>query len=325
MGSARRCGGRPAGDRVSHPRITVVRMPRIAVPEVLEALALRADTGAPELPGGMSGSQILGALTDRDVPVVVKVTALELPDEARRARRELEVYTELSQQLPLPAPRLVAAHSTGAWVAIALERLRPAPPAPQWATERWIDLATTLGELHSIGSEVLGLPAPVDALNSRSAEELRGFARQLWNGPADANRIRTVLDARDRLHEVVTNGFASFVHGDCHLGNVALSDDGRPLLVDWQSAHVGPSAADVAFALTRAAADSGSIPRDLVIDTYSAAADIDPAAVHRTITAQQLLILVEQYPEFAAFLGPDEVAGLRRAFDVLLEEWEERG
>lgn len=134
-----------------------------------------------------------------------------------------------------------------------------------------------------------------------------------------------MLDARERLHDVVSNGPASFVHGDCHLGNVVLTADGKPLLVDWQSAHVGPSAADVAFALTRASAGSESIPRDLVIDTYSAAADIDPAAVHRAVTAKQLLILVEQYPEFAAFLGPDEVTGLRRAFDVLLEEWEERG
>lgn len=300
-------------------------MPRIDVSEVLDALALRADIGAPELPGGMSGSQVLGAATDGHVPVVVKVTALELPEEACRARRELEVYTDLSQRLPLPAPRLVAAHSTDAWIAIALERHRPAPPASQWTMERWIDLATTLGELHGIGVRALRLPPPVDAGIPRSTEELSRFARKLWDGPGDADRIGAVLDAGDRLHEVVADGPASFVHSDCHLGNIVLTDDGKPLLVDWQSAHVGPSAVDVAFALTRAAAGSASIPRTPVIDAYSTAAGIDPATVHRTVTAQQLLILVEQYPEFAAFLGPDEVAGLRRAFDVVLEERERRG
>jgi aminoglycoside phosphotransferase (APT) family kinase protein len=300
-------------------------MPRIDMSEVLDTLALRADTGAPAPTGGMSGSHVVGAFTDHDVPVVVKVTALELPDEARRAWRELEVYTDLSQRLPLPAPRLVAAYSTDGWIAIALERHRPAPPASRWTMERWIILATTLGELHGAGRRVLGLPLSADAVTSRSTEEISGVARQLWNGPADADRIRTVLDARERLHEVVSNEPASFVHGDCHLGNVVLNADGKPLLVDWQSAQFGPSAADVAFALTRASAGSESIPRDLVIDTYSAAADTDPAAVHRAVTAKQLLILVEQYPEFAAFLGPDEVTGLRRAFDVLLEEWEERG
>lgn len=300
-------------------------MPRLVLSEVLSVLALRTDADAPELPGGMSGSHILGALTDRDVPVVVKVTALELPDEARRARRELEVYSDLSQRLPLPAPRLFASHSTEAWIAIALERHRPAPPASRWTTAQWVDLATTLGELHSNGCGMPGLPPPVDAVIPRSAEELRGFARQLWSGQGDANRLEAVFGTLDQLHEVVSNGPASFVHGDCHLGNIVLTDDGKPLLVDWQSAHVGPSAADVAFALTRAAADSGSIPRDRVIDAYSAAAGFDPATVHRAVTAQQLLILVEQYPEFAAFLGHDEIAGLRRTFDVLLEEWEERG
>lgn len=55
-------------------------MPRIDMSEVLDALALRADTGAPAPTGGMSGSHVVGAVTDHDVPVVVKVTALELPD-----------------------------------------------------------------------------------------------------------------------------------------------------------------------------------------------------------------------------------------------------
>lgn len=324
MGSVRGCGGRPDSGRVSHPRHTVVRMPRIAVPEVLDALTLRAETAAPDPTVGMSGSHVLGAATDRDVPVVMKVTALDLPDEARRARRELEVYTDLSQRLSLPAPRLVAAHSTEAWIAIALERHRPAPPAPRWGTELWIDLATMLGEMHGAARGIPGLPPPVDAVVPRSAEELSAFARQLWSGPGDAARLETVLGALDRLRDVVADGPTSFVHGDCHLGNVVLTDDGKPLLVDWQSAHVGPSAADVAFALTRAAAGTASIPRDQVIDAYSAAAGTDPAPVHRAVTAQQLLILVEQYPEFATFLGPDDVESLRRTFDVLLQDWEER-
>lgn len=298
-------------------------MSRIDVSEVLDALSLRADTGAPAPTGGMSGSAVVGAQTSSGAPVVVKATALDSPDLIGRARREREVYTELSQRLPLPAPRLVAAHSTDAWIAIALERHQPAPPASRWSAELWVDLARTLGKLHSNGSKMLGLPLETATL--RSAEELRGFARQLWNGQGDSARLGAVFGDLEQLHETAADGPTSFIHGDCHPGNVVLTDDGKPLLVDWQSAHVGPSAADVAFALTRAAAGSASIPRDLVIDAYIAAAGIDAAIVHRGVTAQQLLILVEQYPEFAAFLGLDEVAGLRRAFDVLLEEWKEQG
>ncbi|MCG7311298.1 hypothetical protein [Brachybacterium sp. ACRRE] len=43
--------------------------------------------------------------------------------------------------------------------------------------------------------------------------------------------------------------------------------------------------------------------------------------LRRRVTAHQLLILVEQYPEYAAFLAPEGVERLRRAFDVLLGEW----
>ncbi|WP_169928759.1 phosphotransferase family protein [Brachybacterium ginsengisoli] len=299
-------------------------MPGISVAEVLDALGVHADPVAPALTGGMSGSSVLGAVTPGGEPVVVKVSSFGTPESSHRARRELDVYTELLLRVPLPAPRLVAAHRTEEWIAIALERHRPAPPASEWTSAQWHDLAVLLGKLHAGSRELAGRFAPLHAVSSRPVDELAVFAQQLWNGEGDDARLEAACSALDRLHDAVSDGPASFVHGDSHLGNVVLTTDGTLLLVDWQSAHVGPSIGDVAFALTRAAAAAGSIPRDQVIEAYSAAAGTASAAVHRSITAQQLLILVEQYPEFATFLGPGEVAGLRSAFDLLLEDWAER-
>lgn len=310
---------------LSHAASSVASMPKKAVTEALDALGVHADPDAPAPAGGMSGSRVLGARTDRGVSVVVKLTALVTPVGSRQARRELEVYTDLSRRMPLPAPRLVAAHRTEEWIAIALERHRPAPPASEWTTAQWHGLATVLGRMHA-GSRTLTSPSPpVDSVCSRTDDELSVFAQQLWNGEGDAARLETVLGALDRLHDAVSSGPTSFVHGDCHPGNVLLTAEGTLLLVDWQAAHVGPSVGDVAFALTRAAAVATNIPREQVLDAYSAAAGTDPAPVRRAITAQQLLILVEQYPEFAAFLGPDEITALRSTFDALLEQWEERG
>ncbi|GAA1491316.1 hypothetical protein GCM10009626_40620 [Brachybacterium sacelli] len=95
--------------------------------------------------------------------------------------------------------------------------------------------------------------------------------------------------------------------------------------MDWQSARIGTSAGDIAFALTRAAAETGAVPRDRVIGAYSAAAGVEPDPTRRAVTAQQLLTLVEQYPEFADFLGTRDIDRLRRTFDLLLSEWADQG
>lgn len=300
-------------------------MPKIAMTEVLDALGVHADPDATPPTGGMSGSSVLGARTDHGTHVVVKLTVLATPGGSGRARRELEVYTELSLRMPLPAPRLVAAHRTDEWIAIALERHRPAPPAPEWTTAQWQGLATLLGRMHAGSRELAGPLPPVEAAHSRTGDELSGFARPLWNGEGDAARLECAVAIRDQLRDTVSSGATSFVHGDSHLGNVVLTADGKPLLVDWQSAHVGSSAGDVAFALTRAAAGTTDIPRDEVLDAYSAAAGVDLGRTHRAVTAHQLLILVEQYPAFAAYLAPDDIAALRSTFDVLLDDWRERG
>lgn len=300
-------------------------MPNNAVTEVLDALGVHADPDASTPTGGMSGSRMLGARTDHGAPVVVKLTALGTPDGSRHARRELEVYTELSRSMPIPASHLVAAHRTEEWIAIALERHRPAPPASEWTMPQWHGLATLLGRMHA-GSRQLASPLPaIEAVDSPTGDELSVFARQLWNGEGDAARLEIAVSLHDQLRDAVSSGPTSFVHGDCHLGNVVLTAGGTPLLVDWQSAHVGPSAGDVAFALTRAAAGTSNIPRDHVIDAYCVAAGVDPGPTRRAVTAHQLLILVAQYPEFAAFLGPDDVAALRSTFDVLLDDWKGRG
>ncbi|MFC5272854.1 phosphotransferase family protein [Brachybacterium sacelli] len=151
------------------------------------------------------------------------------------------------------------------------------------------------------------------------------FQAALW-----AREIRCHLSVRQSLHldllrGVVDAGPRTLVHGDSHLGNVVRSSLGQPLLVDWQSARIGTSAGDIAFALTRAAAETGAVPRDRVIGAYSAAAGVEPDPTRRAVTAQQLLTLVEQYPEFADFLGTRDIDRLRRTFDLLLSEWADQG
>ena len=155
--------------------------------------------------------------------------------------------------------------------------------------------------------------------------ELQTFAQHLWNGPGDDERTRAVLADLDQLDEVANSGPASFIHGDCHLGNALHDGSGRLLLVDWQSSAVGPSAGDLAFALTRAVPTGADIPRDRAVAAYCDESGADLAQTERRITARQILTLITQYPEFAGFLGEPEVRRLRAELDALLQRWTTRG
>lgn len=296
-------------------------MATIDVDEVLSGLGVVAAEGANPPEGGMSGATMLEALTTSGAPVIVKVTELANPGEAGQGRRELFVYTEISRRVPIPSARMVAVHETDEWIAIAVERHKRTESAEAWTEEQWVDLVSLLGRMHEASRDVEQVPPALDLSSRREQGDLLSFARHLWGTPHDGERLKRVIDDLASLRAAVDAGPHSFVHGDCHLGNVVLTSAGRPLLVDWASARVGPSVGDLAFALTRAAAVADTVPRHQAIDAYSAAADVDPDWTRRAVTAHQLLILVEQYPEFADFLAPKDVDRLRRTFYTLLREW----
>ncbi|OYN89352.1 phosphotransferase enzyme family protein [Parenemella sanctibonifatiensis] len=289
--------------------------------ELFSALGLAAAEGADLPEGGMSGATLLEGLTTSGAPVIVKVIELSSPDQAGQGRRELFAYTELSRRIAIPSPRMVAAHETEDWIAIALERHEPAEPAQAWTTAQWTDLAGLLGRMHRTSRGVRSVTPPLDLQRRHERDGPDSFARRLWSAPDDENRLKRVADDLTHLRAAVDESPHSFVHGDCHLGNVVRTSTGRPLLVDWASARVGPSVGDISFALTRAAASADTVPRHPAMDAYSSAAGVDADQTRRAATAHQLLILVEQYPEFADFLAPRDVDRLRRTFDALLREW----
>lgn len=289
--------------------------------QVLRTLGVRAAGTAATPAGGMSGSTLTQAFTDDGEPVIVKVTVLDSDAARDQANRELAVYTELAPVHAIPTPRLVAHHRAATWMAIALARHDPAPPAPEWAAGDWSAFAKVLGRLHR---DVHPVP---DFLHRRRRPvtagpqgALQSFAERLWHGPGDAERIRTVLNELELLEEVACSRPVSFVHGDCHIGNV-LTADRQFMLVDWQSARVGPSAGDLSFAFIRAASTGADIPRDQAVAAYCEEIGLDVARTERQVTAHQLLALVRQYPDFSGFLNKAGVGRLRREFDDLLGRW----
>ncbi|MEU4362149.1 aminoglycoside phosphotransferase family protein [Promicromonospora sp. NPDC023987] len=291
---------------------------------VLRMLGLHAADSADAPTEGMSGSTLTRAVADDGAPAIVKMSVLDSDAARDQAYRELAVYTEIAPEHAIPTPCLIAHHRTTTWIAIALARHDPAPPAPEWSAAEWSAFAKVLGGLHR---DVHPVPAIFPREHSMPAEPqggLKSFAERLWHGPGDPERIRTVLNDLEPLEEVARSGPVSFVHGDCHIGNV-LTADRQLMLVDWQSARVGPSAADLAFTFTRAVPTGAAIPRDYAIAAYCDEAGVDVARTDQRITAHQILTLVRQYPEFAGYLDQAEADLLRNEFDDLLSRWRSRG
>ncbi|WP_460889311.1 aminoglycoside phosphotransferase family protein [Promicromonospora xylanilytica] len=273
----------------------------------------------------MSGSALTRAVTRDGEPAIVKVTVLDSDTARDQAYRELAVYAQLAPVYAIPTPRLIAHHRAATWLAVALAHHDPAPAAPQWSADDWGDLARILGRLHRDVRRVPNSFRRDDEARARSHGDLKTFARRLWHGPGDAARVQWVLQDLELLEQVARSGPASFVHGDCHIGNVLRGANRQPMLVDWQSARVGPSAADLAFAFTRAVPTGAAIPRDLALSAYCDEAGVDPAQTEQQVTAHQLLTLVREYPEFSGFLSTAEVAHLREGLDRLLSRWRSRG
>lgn len=62
------------------------------------------------------------------------------------------------------------------------------------------------------------------------------------------------------------------VHGDFHCDNLLLDAHGEVIVCDWQNAHIGPPAGDIAFFLSRLSADGIFLDTDELIEKYCSAA-----------------------------------------------------
>ncbi|WP_022910129.1 aminoglycoside phosphotransferase family protein [Aestuariimicrobium kwangyangense] len=269
----------------------------------------------PLLPGSMSGSTVVTGVRDGQA-VVVKITVHDSDEATGRARREFAALTGLD--LPIPMPRVLASEVTAEHTVVVMRAHRPAltPEHPVPSLSLWTSLVGLLARLHATP---MPLDAPSDSLwryqgwSGLDPVADRPALDLLWSTPQTRSKLQRVLDDRDGLELLASAGEEEFVHGDCHWGNV-VTDNGDPLLVDWQSAGIGRGTDDLAFLLTRAAANLDVVPRTTVIADYAARRGLDPAEVEARVTARQLLVLALQYPAFVAYLHPRAVERLHTLF-----------
>ncbi|MBE2999635.1 phosphotransferase family protein [Nocardiopsis sp. HNM0947] len=110
------------------------------------------------------------------------------------------------------------------------------------------DLITTLGNLHAVDPESVGLGD-----FGRPAGFLERQVRR-WRKQLDASRSRDIPgidDLHERLAQTLPEqGAPAIVHGDYRLDNVLVTDDGRlTAVLDWEMATLGDPLVDLGLML----------------------------------------------------------------------------
>ncbi|WP_193104601.1 aminoglycoside phosphotransferase family protein [Brachybacterium sp. FME24] len=289
--------------------------------DVLGSFGLIARSTLGDRAIGRSGADVIPCATTDGQEVVLKLTSRQPAHLGEQALRELTVYVDLASRLALPAPRLLAHRVEPTWVAIVLEALAPLPPVEDWGSSRWVDLATTLAMLHRPGDPVPSVIGRLVGGDDISSAEVVHTAGRLWGTADAAARVQRLLEDITDVESAADEGPRSFIHGDCHAENVMASVDGSLSLIDWQSARIGASAADIAFALTRAIPTGAVVPRHEAVSCYCAVAQVELDTTDRQICALQLLTLVRQYPAYVDFLPPEGIGRLRAGLAELEDRW----
>lgn len=243
----------------------------------------RIDAGA--------GSSAVFHLRDRGGCLILKVTTVRRV--LAGARRELAVYTCPPVDLGVVVPMSVGAAERPDMVCLLLEALDPYPPAARVTRDAWLAVAADLGRLHRVPAAAWpGLrprkpPAPsrIDA----GLAVWRGLA-----GDAVADRAGQLLAAS------LTPLPAVLVHGDCHVGNL-LRHGAATAWIDWLDMCAGTGAEDLALLWQRAEFDGGHPPRAAMLEVYLRHRDdVDAAMFRRALAAEEIRLLIVDWPAFLA-------------------------
>lgn len=158
-----------------------------------------------------------------------------------------------------------------------IERWEPLP----WEPKRWEDRVVRAGERYP------------DHLTDQLMESL-----------ADFN------DETLAASKQIAAGPLTWIHHDPHLDNVLWRSDGRPVLIDWSGAVIGPPAVDLAvLVVSFSLGDRSPMRPEDVIASYTAALDRHSVTLHlaqvRDMTSLGLRPLVRGLLGWAGFPGED--------------------
>jgi hypothetical protein len=273
------------------------------------------DTPMELLTGSASGSRVY-----RLPDAVLKVTTTA--EWRGPARRELWCYRELPGRISVLMPTLLGWVDTVETTALLLSVHRPAVPATEWNRSAWLEVAGQLAELQATAPRPDTLPPDWQlAILAEPSVDRIAMVSAYWAATDAAPAARRFIDAPAELAETLAASPISFLHGDCHAGNLLRDDAGRLVWTDWQGASVGHGIGELTFLWGRAATDGADLPREDMLRRYVEIRGIDLAEARRSALAAELGTLVFAWPEYASWNSPAARDRLTRRLLHLAAEW----
>ncbi|WP_328994739.1 aminoglycoside phosphotransferase family protein [Kribbella sp. NBC_01245] len=264
---------------------------------------------AVELAGSASGAGVYRVRFEGG-DAVLKVT--DAGEGQLDARRELAFYQSLANKVPVITPTLLRYADGAEHTALLLSAHSPPVPAAEWDREAWLEIARQLAELHS-----MAVPSGDPWIQGRPDAPSMGLAEAYWS----ATEAAGCLLEPDALAEAVRAMPDSFIHGDCHVGNL-LRDGDRIVWADWQVAKVGSPAGDLALLWSRGGVDGADLPYDAMLREYATRRGLELAPLRRAVIAAELALLLFAWPHFAAYRTESDRTHLTHRLLDLTASWQ---
>jgi hypothetical protein len=173
--------------------------------------------------------------------------------------REIGVYRDLADQIPVRIPRAFAMDPMGGWLVLA--RLEPGKSPESWSKADYLLATTQLAILHdrfwNLGNDLsfyTWLARPLDSDFSVNIKVASNAIDRLNQDPGSRlfdlapdlePLLRRMVRHANRIAQALKRAPNTLLHGDYSPANIHVDAQGRLTVFDWQRAGIGPGVLDL--------------------------------------------------------------------------------
>jgi hypothetical protein len=235
----------------------------------------------PRLPGraakrvrGLRVEYIVGSDVSFVDCVVKELAGAVRPGLAHPGVREAGLYRDLSGQLPVPTPALIAADPGGSW--LVLEAVEADETRGAWDAEAFYQAVGLLARLHErfwgLGDDLAVFPWLARPLTLDfeihvygAAQALGQLVRDEWppliaHSPQILGTLGQIISQAENVVAPLRALPFTLLHGEFWAGNIVRDEDGDMIVLDWQLAGLGPGVLDLVVMITTSQWSGGELP-----------------------------------------------------------------
>lgn len=223
-----------------------------------------------EITVGKGGASVF-LLDDHTIAKQIQRTSLSEENWVSYWKEALFYQTMAKKEISF-LPQVIYQHQTDREILLILKQYRPL--LHHEITSEVLDqLLYTLASFHALPiPEFLPLPPAEPNLHDPKAlsDCLSGWLQVVAEHPNtfDPDPLHQIFESFHQLQKTFHSHNNYLTHGDFHCDNLLVGQDGKLILCDFQGIGVGDVSGDLAFFLSRLAADGYPLLQNEVITTY---------------------------------------------------------